>query len=90
MLKRTKWYGNPRSFKIRNRVYQVQKGDYILDNGSCLQFCAGDKRKLEYKHYISYTSNILPKTVIKEFNLKKMIEVKHHHWADCKVYLFKF
>ena len=34
--------------KIGKKEYEVQKGDYILNNGSCWQFVAGDRRVLAF------------------------------------------
>lgn len=42
--------------KIGRNIYQIKKGDYILDNGACLQFCSGDNRTLKQSGFDSYKS----------------------------------
>ncbi len=37
------------TIKIGRTEYEIKKGDYILDNGACHQFCSGDNRSLEKK-----------------------------------------
>jgi len=59
--------------KIGKHTYKIKKGDYILYNEACYQFCTGDKRTLKFRNYTSYTSLTLSKTMISKipFNLMK-------------------
>jgi hypothetical protein len=57
---------------IRGKSYQPQKGDYILDNGACKQFCTGDKRILIQEGFDSYDSIVLTKAAIKQINIAGM------------------
>jgi len=58
--------------KVGHKVFQPQKGDYILDNGACKQFCTGDGRTLVQKGYDSYRNIVLPKSVVKNINIASM------------------
>jgi hypothetical protein len=52
--------------KIGRKEYSVKKGDYIIYNGICYQFCSGDGRTLKLERYIQYTNLRLPDTMVKK------------------------
>ena len=52
--------------KIGREEYSVKKGDYILYNGACYQFCSGDGRTLKLERYTQYTNLRLPDTMVKK------------------------
>lgn len=58
--------------KIGRKEYQVKKGDYILYNGACYQFCSGDCRTLKLERYIQYTNLILPNAMVKKIPFDDM------------------
>ena len=64
------------NIKIGRETYEVKKGDYILYNGACYQFIAGDKRTLKYQGWTSYHSLVMPKTLIKKIPFDKLVEKK--------------
>jgi hypothetical protein len=71
---------------IRGKSYQPQKGDYILDNGACKQFCTGDGRELYFKKWTSYSSIVLTKAAIKQINIAGMrTKVRSN---NCQYYYF--
>lgn len=51
--------------KIGRREYVTKKGDYIMYNGCCYQFCAGDGRTLKFDGYDRYSSLTLSQRAIK-------------------------
>ena len=57
---------------IKGKTYQPQKGDYILDNGSCKQFCSGDGRTLKQKGFDFYRNIVLTKEAVKKINIAGM------------------
>ena len=58
--------------KIGRKEFDVKKGDYILDNGLCFQFCTGDGRVLLRKGFNSYTSLLVPASMMKKINLSTL------------------
>lgn len=62
------------SIKIGRETFEIQKGDYILDNGACLQFCGGNGRILKRKGFDSFSSLLIPKSLYKDINLKEMVK----------------
>jgi hypothetical protein len=60
------------SIKIGREEYEIKKGDYILDNGACYQFCAGDRRTLKMQGWHSYSSLRVSKTAIKHLKLETL------------------
>ena len=44
------------TIKIGRKEYPINSGDYILDNGACLQFCAGNARTIHQEGFNCYTS----------------------------------
>ena len=70
--------------KIRNKVYQPKKGDYILDNGTCFMFCAGDNRTLNQIGFLSYYHIILTKKAISEIDLVSL-KKEESHWEGIKL-----
>ena len=52
--------------KIGRKKYEIKKGDYIMDNGSCLQLFAGDRHTMQLigkwglAHYIRLEKSIPP------------------------------
>ena len=63
------------TIKIGRVTYEVKSGDYILDNGSCHQFIAGDGRVLKFKDFTTYTSLVMPKTLVKTIPFIRMTKV---------------
>jgi hypothetical protein len=63
------------TIKIGRTTYDVKPGDYILDNGSCHQFIAGDKRTLKRDGFTSYHTLIMPKTLVKKIPFIRMTKV---------------
>lgn len=58
--------------KIGRKEYPVKKGDYILYNGACYQFCSGDGRTLKLERYTQYTNLKLPDVMIKKIPFESM------------------
>lgn len=52
--------------KIGRKEYDINDGDYIMDNGACLQFIAGDGRCLRIDNWSFYSNIRFPKSKIKE------------------------
>lgn len=50
-----------KEIKIGRETYKIYPGDYIMDNGACLQFCTNG-RVLKYKDWTKHTSLVIPKT----------------------------
>jgi riboflavin synthase alpha subunit len=57
-----------KTIKIGRKTYEIKPGDYILDNGACLQFVAGDKRGLKF----GYNNIVMPKSVAKKIQFSDM------------------
>jgi hypothetical protein len=70
--------------KIRNKVYQPKKGDYILDNGTCFMFCAGDGRTLDKNGFSFYDYISLTKKAISEIDLVSL-EKEVSHWLGVRL-----
>ena len=58
--------------KIGRKEYPIKKGDYILYNGACYQFCSGDGRTLKLEHYTKYANLRLPDVMVKKIPFDKM------------------
>lgn len=58
--------------KIGRQEYPIKKGDYILYNGTCYQFCSGDGRTLKLEQYTQYTNLILPDSMVKKIPFDDM------------------
>ncbi len=58
--------------KIGRKEYLIQKGDYILYNGACYQFCSGDGRILKFEGFNQYTNLRLPDVMVKKIPFDKM------------------
>ncbi len=63
------------TLKIGRVTYEVKSGDYILYNGSCYQFVAGDKRTLKQQGWTSYSSLVMPATLVKKIPFIRMTKV---------------
>jgi len=61
-------------FKIRKREIETKKGDYILFNGACYQFCTGDKRQIYFDGWHSVNSILLTKKVFNEIDFSELIK----------------
>lgn len=59
-----------KEIKIGRAIYQIKKGDYILDNGACFQFCSGDFRVLKRKGWTAFNSLRIPNSTINKINLE--------------------
>ena len=60
------------TIKIGRKTHSIIKGDYILFNGACYQFIAGDGRTLDFKYYTSISNLVIPKTLLKKIDLTKL------------------
>lgn len=58
--------------KIGRKEYSIKKGDYILYNGSCYQFCSGDGRTLRLERFSEYTNLRLPDATVKRIPFNDM------------------
>ena len=58
--------------KIGRKEYPIKKGDYILYNGSCYQFCSGDSRTLKFERFTQYTNLKLSASMVKKIPFDKM------------------
>lgn len=57
------------TIKCGRHEYELENGDYIMDNGACLQYCPKDKTRRPMKGCFSY----LPRVSKKEFNRIKTL-----------------
>jgi hypothetical protein len=62
------------TIKVGRETYEVKKGDYILYNGACYQFIAGDMRTLKHQGWTSYSSLMIPKTLVKKIPFDSMLK----------------
>lgn len=77
------------TIKIGRITYEVKSGDYILDNGSCHQFIAGDGRVLKFKDFTAYTSLVMPKTLVKTIPFIRMTKINSKlSGVDCVKWYF--
>jgi len=60
------------TIKIGRKVYDIQKGDYIMYNQVCYQFCSGDGRILKMQGWNKHPCLLIPKIRIKEIPFDKM------------------
>ena len=58
--------------KIGRKEYPIKKGDYILYNGTCYQFCSGDGRTLKFERFTQYTNLQLSASTVKKIPFDKM------------------
>ncbi len=58
--------------KIGRKEYPIKKGDYILYNGACYQFCSGDGRTLKLERYTKYTNLRLTNAMVKKIPFDDM------------------
>ena len=58
--------------KIGRKEYPIKKGDYILYNGACYQFCSGDGRTLKSERFTQYTNLQLSASTVKKIPFDKM------------------
>ena len=58
--------------KTGRKEYPIKKGDYILYNGSCYQFCSGDGRALKFERFTQYTNLQLSASTVKKIPFDKM------------------
>ena len=63
------------NIKIGRETYEVKKGDYILYNGACYQFIAGDGRTLKQEGFTGYSNLKMPMTLIKKIPFIRMTKV---------------
>jgi hypothetical protein len=61
--------------KYYRQEVESKKGDYVLFNGACYQFCAGDKRKLWFEGYHNVTSFLLSQKMLKQIPLGTMKKI---------------
>jgi hypothetical protein len=77
------------TIKIGRTEYGIKKGDYIIYNGACHQFCSGDGRTLKQEGFSTYRNIIIPKTLVKKINLDKLRKVETKiHGVDIIKYYF--
>ena len=63
------------SIKVGRETHKVKKGDYILYNGACYQFMAGDGRILKWEGFTGYSNLKMPMTLIKKIPFIRMTKV---------------
>lgn len=61
--------------KIGRTTYPVKSGDYILYNGACYQFMAGDGRTLKQEGFTGYSNLKMPMTLVKKIPFIRMTKV---------------
>jgi hypothetical protein len=61
--------------KYYRQEVESKKGDYVLFNGACYQFCAGDERKLWFEGYHNVTSFPLSQKMLKQIPLGTMKKI---------------
>jgi hypothetical protein len=62
----------PTRIKNGRLEFDIHKGDYILDNGSCIQFMTGDRRILYRKKRDAITSFRVSKVELNKIPLDKL------------------
>ena len=60
------------TIKVGRKEFEVKSGDYLMDNGGCIQFCSGDGRALVWEKYSSLTSVLLSLAAIKKIDFKQL------------------
>jgi hypothetical protein len=77
------------TIKIGRTTYDVKPGDYILYNGACHQFIAGDKRTLKLDELRVNHSLVIPKTLVKKIPFIRMTKVNSKlSGIDCVKWYF--
>jgi len=66
---------------VRKKEYEVKKGDYILDNGSCLQFVTGNRRIIRTSGFDAFDYVELNKKAISEIDLSKLTKVENNGYV---------
>lgn len=69
--------------KVGRRIVKIKVGDYLFDNGACIQLVAGDGRKLYYDHkrpYDRINSIVISKRVFNKGVLKQFKDITG--WDD--------
>lgn len=74
--------------KIGRYEIEVRKGDYLLNNGACIQFCSGDNRAIApnpSKRWFDRepTSVIVPQKMMKKGLFKELPDPEH--WEGMKI-----
>lgn len=62
--------------KINRKEYTIEKGDYILYNGSCFQFCAGDNRTLKIVNHAPLMAFQIPNSILRKINLNDLEKIE--------------
>ena len=70
------------SIKLGRNTYEIKRGDYVLYNGKCYQFIAGDKRSLGYDGHSKITSLGIPKNRLKEIPFDQLDKRQSGNEAD--------
>ena len=65
-----------KTIKIGRKTYEIKKGDYILFNQACYQFCSGDNRTLKVEGWNRYSNLVIPKSRMKEIDLESMKKIE--------------
>ena len=78
-----------KEIKIGRETYKIHPGDYIKDNGSCLQFCSYNVRVLKHKDWTKYISLVIPKTTIRKIILPILHLLEKKEEGDVRNYYFK-
>ena len=71
-----------KTIKIGKKTYKIKKGDYVLYNGACYQFCAGDHRALKYVGWSMFSNLRIPKIRLKEIDFENMKKVEKGNKKD--------
>ena len=75
-------------FKVGRNTYQAIKGDYLMDNGRCIQFCTGDKRDLQVKVGKRAKNLTMTKKALSQIDLSKLRRVEEEFYELKIIYYF--
>lgn len=64
-----------KTIKIGRKEYEVKKGDYILFNYSCYQFCAGDGRILKMDGFNGRNFLKIPQSTVNKISFESLKEI---------------
>lgn len=76
-----------RTIKVGRKIIEVKDGDYLLDNGACWQFVAGDGRELYRKDHYQFSHVRISGAVRKTIDLSRLKKVPAYK-GTCWAYIF--
>ena len=77
-----------KEIKIGRGTYEVKKGDYILDNGACMMFHAGDNRVLHREKFNIYSYLVIPKSTIKKLDFSSFTKKEETEYGITYIYYY--